>query len=409
MTTTGSAASVSKSQAQQFGMAGAAAGDSSFAAGVVPVDRLIRAETALGIVREIVPPQDHIGLTIAPFYDVPTDDVIFAYMNGSSTGMAPAIAEDSEGELFQQDEAFAGEGRASVIDWRLKSHYTASQINKYRELKATADAVKVTGQVPLVISSPLNQFQDKLARDRVERRRRIDNRLESLVMGTLDTGVAQYSDGKIKYEVDFKRPADQHYQTPTSGTYAADTHDPINDILEVVEFMDDKYGIKPTRMIGSPKFFNRFFASSKFLGAAGFKPSDGMGRSDLPYVWEGFGPGAALEIVQRVTGVSIQPYNSVWRSRDPFNAGASMTSNPFIDPNSVIFLPDEADIAGYDDSPLGFGKTLTSPHPMGNWSSGYYEYEYSTTDPWGHSVGDGIKAFPVFPHMELSYTWKVAY
>lgn len=407
MTTTGSAPSVSASQAQNFsGMAGL---DTSYAAGAIPTDRLIRAETALGLVREIVPPSDHMGLSIAPFYDVPTDDVIFGYMNGASTGIAPAIAEDSESETFQQDESFAGEGRARIIDWRLKSHYTASQINKYRELKATADAMKASGQVPLVINGPLNQFQDKLARDRVERRRRLDNRIETLIMGSLDTGKASYNDGKIKYEVDWQRPADQHYQTPASGAYNAETHDPINDILKVIEFMDDTYGITPKRMIAHPKFFNTFFRSSKFMGAAGFKPSDGMTRSDMPYVWEGFGPGAALDIVQRVTGVELVPYSSAWRQRTPFDAGAQMQKVPFIDPNTVIFLPDESEIAGYDDSPLGFGKTLTSPHPMGNWSTGFYEWEYATTDPWTHTVGDGIKCFPVFPHLELTFTWKVTY
>lgn len=391
------------------GLAGAAASDSRHGASPIGVDRLIRAETALGLIREIVPPQDHIGLSIAPFYDVPTDEAIFGYMNGSSTGLAPAISEDSTSETFQQDEAFAGEGRVNLIDWRLRSSYTASQINHYRELKATAEAMKANGTLPLVISSPLNQFQDKLARDRVERRRRLDNRIESLIMGSLDKGKAEYDDGKIKYSVDWLRPADQHDQAPASGSYATTTHDPINDALKVIEFMDDTYGIVPKRMLAHPKFFNTFFRSSKFMGSAGFKPSDGMTQADLPYVWEGFGPSAAMEIFTRITGIQLVPYNSSYRSRTPFDQGAQMQNIPFIDPNTVIFLPDESDIAGYDDSPLGFAKTLTSPHPMGNWSTGFYEFEYGSTDPWNHTVGDGIKCFPVFPHMELTYTWKVTY
>lgn len=104
--TTIGGATASPSQAAQFG-AMASSGGSNFAAGAIPTDRLIRAEVALGIVREIVPPSEHIGLSqIAPFYDVATDDVIFAYMNGSTTGLAPARSEDAESELFQQDDGF---------------------------------------------------------------------------------------------------------------------------------------------------------------------------------------------------------------------------------------------------------------------------------------------------------------
>lgn len=404
--TIGGTPSASPSQAAQFG-AMASSGGSSFAAGAIPTDRLIRAEVALGIVREIVPPQSHIGLSqIAPFYDVPTDDVIFGYMNGSTTGLAPARSEDAESELFQTDDGFAGEGRASTIDWAIKSHYTASQINRYREYVSMVEAMQTTGNVPLTISSPLNQFQEKLARDRIERRRRIDNRLEQVIIDSIADGVVGYSDGKTDFEVDWKRPADQQAQAPASGTYAADTHDPINDIIKVSDFMYDTYGVRPTKMIAPAKFLNTFFRSSKFVMAAGFKPGDGMTGDDLPYVFEGFGPQAALDMVQRVTGIKVEAYDSVWRAR---TGSGVVTANRYLDENRVIFMPDESTISEYDSSPIGFAKTLTSPHPMGNWTSGYYEFEYSTTDPWAHAVGDGIKAFPVFPHMELTYTWEVEY
>lgn len=402
--TTIGGATATPSQAAQFGMA--SAGGSNFAAGAIPTDRLIRAEVALGIVREIVPPESHIGLSsIAPFYNVPTDDVIFAYMNGSTTGLAPARSEDAESELYQVDDGFAGEGRASIIDWAIKSHYTASQINRYREYVQMVEAMQQTGNVPLTIQSPLNQFQEKLARDRIERRRRIDNRLEQLIISSIADGRVAYNDGKTTYEVDWQRPADQHAQEPASGAYDGESHDPINDIIKVSDFMYDTYGVRPTRMIAPAKFLNTFFRSGKFIHAAGFKPGDGMTGDDLPYVFEGFGPQAALDMVQRVTGVAIESYDSVWRTRGE----SGVVANRYLDENRVIFLPNESDISEYDSSPIGFGKTLTSPHPMGNWTSGYYEFEYSTTDPWAHSVGDGIKAFPVFPHMELTYTWEVDY
>ena len=404
--TTIGGATASPSQAAQFG-AMASSGGSNFAAGAIPTDRLIRAEVALGIVREIVPPSEHIGLSqIAPFFDVATDDVIFGYMNGSTTGLAPARSEDAESELFQQDDGFAGEGRASTIDWAIKSHYTASQINRYREYVAMVEQMQQTGNVPLTIQSPLNQFQEKLARDRVERRRRIDNRLEKLIIDSIADGEVGYSDGKTDFVVNWQRPGDQHDQAPTSGTYADTTHDPVNDIIHVSDTMNDIYRLRPKRMIAPAKFLNTFFRSNKFVTAAGIKPGDGLDGSDLPYLWEGFGPQAALDLVKRVTGIEILPYDSVWRAR---GSDGKLVANRYMEEDRVIFLPDTADIAEYDSSPIGFGKTLTSPHPMGNWTSGYYEFEYSTTDPWAHAVGDGIKAFPVFPHMELTYTWKVEY
>ena len=65
------------------------------------LDRLIRKEVALGTIRDIQPPQNHVGLAmIAPFLDVATDDVIFDYIRGGvQEGLAPARAEDAEAEL----------------------------------------------------------------------------------------------------------------------------------------------------------------------------------------------------------------------------------------------------------------------------------------------------------------------
>src|ERR1700755_154231 len=96
-------------------------------------DRLIRKEVSLGLIREIVPPETHIGLQLFPFLPVETDDVIFNYAQGMVDGLAPARAEDAEAELAQADDTFLSEGRASVIDWSVKSHYTASDVSRYRE------------------------------------------------------------------------------------------------------------------------------------------------------------------------------------------------------------------------------------------------------------------------------------
>ena len=79
------------------------------------LDRLVRKEVSLGAIREIKPPQNHIGLGVAPFLDVATDDVIFEYIKGGlQDGLAPARAEDAEAELAQKDELFYGQGRAAV-------------------------------------------------------------------------------------------------------------------------------------------------------------------------------------------------------------------------------------------------------------------------------------------------------
>jgi hypothetical protein len=65
------------------------------------------------------------------------------------------------------------------------------------------------------------------------------------------------------------------------------------------------------------------------------------------------------------------------------------------------------DVNSFVETEIGFAKTLTSPHPMGNWQPGFYEWERETVDPWGYDVGTGVKAFPVFPHMDLTYTLTV--
>ena len=92
-------------------------------------DRLIRKEVALATIRAIEPPQGHIGLSIVPFREVGSDDVIFDYAKPTVTGLAPARAEDAESELAQKDAIFGGVGRAAILDWAQKDHYTASDVS----------------------------------------------------------------------------------------------------------------------------------------------------------------------------------------------------------------------------------------------------------------------------------------
>lgn len=366
---------------------------------------LLRKEQALGVVREILPPEDHLGLQMFPFLGVDSDDVIFDYTKGLTTGLAPARAENAESELAQKDLQFAGQGRASVIDWAIKDYYDANDVQRYRDLLTVAEQVQ-GGSLPLTLQGDFNNLPNTQARDTAERRRRLDNRIEKLIMDSISTGILAYNDGRIKFSVDWGRPANQQAQPPKSGVYNLTTHDPIGDILDVQRKLYDLYGVRTHRAICSNKFLNSLVNSDKFTLRSGFAPNT-VTQSDLPYILDGWGPQAAVDAVQRQTALTFIEYDSGYRTK-PFGQNVAPTFNRFIPENRVIFLPDDAEISQIDTSPIGFGKVLTSPHVMGNNTSGFYEWEDSTTDPWGEYKGTGIKAFPVFPHLEFSWTWDVA-
>src|SRR4051812_48516641 len=111
-------------------------------------DRIVRKEVALGAIREIPPPTAHLGLTLAPFKDVESDDVIFSYIAPEVEGLAPARAEDAESEMADKDD-FVGTGRASIIDWAIKDHYDPSDVSRYREYLEIAALVAGGGAFPL--------------------------------------------------------------------------------------------------------------------------------------------------------------------------------------------------------------------------------------------------------------------
>lgn len=401
------------------GLAGTAAGMQAHAASGawVPQNRLIRQEVALGVVREIVPPQDHIGLTLCPWLEVPTDDVIFDYANGFADGLAPARAEDAESELAQNDDLYSGQGRASLMDWALKDSYTSSDVNRYRELLTMVELIRDTKSIPLTVSSGIEGFAARMARDTARRRRKLDNRIEWLIMTPLSTGSLAYNDGKIKFSVDYGRPTAQqaaHADNDlgsfvTNGVYdmSNTTFDPIGFILRMQEYMYAQYGVRMSRAIASRKILNAFMNSDRFIARSGYvvggAPSSPI---DLNYIVDGYGPQVAIDVIERQTGVKFIEYDSVYRTR-PIGSG-TFTNNRFFPENRLVFLPDEADLNEFDDTEIGFAKTLTSPHPAGNWTPGFYEWEIERDiDPWRYDVGTGVKAFPVFTHMELTYAVDV--
>lgn len=371
-------------------------------------DRLVRKEVALGTIREMEPPQSHIGTRVlAPWLEVASDDVIFDYARGLTDGMAPARAEDAESELAQKDLLFGGTGRASVIDWALKDHYSASDVMRYREnlLIASRMGVNSVNDTPVTIQATINEFRDKVARDDALRRRKLDNRIEWLITQAIENNTIVYNDGRIKFTVTFGRPANQTNQAPAGGTWDLTTSDPIGDILGVQEYMYDLYGVRMTRAITSRKVLNNILNSERFAARSGMvvggTPSSPI---DLNYIVDGWGPNAAQQVLERQTGIQFIEYESVYRTR-PIG-GTTITNNRFLSDNKIYFLPDPNDVDELDDM-IGFGRTLTSPHPEGNWQPGFYEWEQDTTDPWGLDRGAGVKAFPVFPHMEWTYTMTV--
>jgi hypothetical protein len=398
-------------------------GPASFAS-PIGQDRLIRKEVALGVIREIVPPVNHIGLGLAPLMEVPVDDVIFQYAQGLTDGLSPARAEDAESELSQKDDTFLSEGRASVIDWAIKDHYAASDVNRYREWLLIQQTMRDQNVLPLTVTTGVDGWNEKMARDTVRRRRKLDNRMEWLIVNqALSTGQINYNDGKIKFTVDYGRPATQSglvagstLVDPTGQGVANITlnaadmtnasGDPIGDLLNIQNWMYDVYGVRLNRAIASRRFLSLLWNSTKFQARTGLVAAGSPLSSpiDPKYLIEGWSPMAAQVIIENATGIQFIEYDSVYRTR-PVGSN-TITNNRFLPQNQVILLPDEGDIAEFDDTQIGFAKTLTSPHPAGNWTAGYYEWEKDYgVDPWGYDIGTGIKAFPVFLHMDKTLTY----
>lgn len=364
-----------------------------------PQDRLIRKEVALGVLREFQPPQEHIGLRLlAPMQDVESDDVLFSYTRGLTAGLAPARAEDAESELAGKDESI-GSGRASLIDWAIKDHYDPSDVSRFRDALIYGDLAGATS-LPLFIRSILDGFQNKVARDTARRRKQLDNRLEWLIMTAMDLGKIVYNDGKIMFSCDYGRPtAQQDFLPPSTGNklWSDPTGDPIEDLLITKQDAIDRYGVNLDRAIMSKYAYRMLRKNQKFV--------DALTGSNPLYKVSGWGDQAAATFIADQTDMNFILYDSVYRTRA---LGSNTTVNTrFTRQEYVTFLPSTVDVESLDDA-IGFGKTLSSPHPEGNWTSGYYEWEKDTgPDPWGHDFGNGIKAFPVLPHLDLTYVMKV--
>jgi hypothetical protein len=365
-------------------------------------DRLVRKEVALGAIREYPVDERHIWSSIAPFQSVQSDDVIFQYITPEVGGLAPARAEDAESELARKDDTI-GYGRASIVDWAEKDHYSASDVTRFREYQRLAE-IAGGDDFPLTVGSMTEDWQAKLARDSRRRRRKLDNRLEWLTISALVDGVIAYDDGKVRFSVDYGRPAGQQSQAPAS-TIDWDlgaAHDPIGDLIAVTEYMRDTYDIEMGTVLLSPKAIRYIINSDKFAARAGVGTLTTSTTYPEPrYVIDGWNYEAAAAVVSAATGLRLQAYDSKYRTRTL--GSTTTTNNRFMPENEAVFLPAAGEIDLISDSEIGFAKTLTSPHPEGGFAPGFYEWEQGTKDPWGQDVGSGIKAFPVFPHLEWTY------
>lgn len=378
------------------------------------LDRLVRKEVSLGAIREMQPAEQLIGLQIAPWLEVATDDVIFEYIKGGlQDGLAPARAEDAEAELAQKDDLYYGSGRAALIDWSLKDKYTASDVTRYREdlfiQQQVAGTVSASNGMQLNFTGrAVTDFQAKVARHDALRKRKLDNRVEWLIMTAMETGAIAYNDGKIKFTVNYGRPGDQHNIVPPGGLWNLTTCDPIGDLLAAQQLCFDRYGIKPKRGILSQRIVNNFWKSERFLAALGMPVLGGTPNVPLDPNYlglAGYTPDAALAVVERATGIKFTIYDGVYRTRAI--GSTTFVNNRFVADDKVILYPGTEELGEIDDTEIGFAKTMTAPHPEGNWTPGFYEWEQEKQDPWLHVRGSGVKAFPVFPYMEYTFSYDV--
>ena len=386
-------------------LAGPAGGSQNFGY-PMDYDRIVRKEASLGFIRQLAPPEDHLWPKLIPMMDVPTDDFVFDYIEPDITsGLASARAQDAESELVQHDFWAGGQGRASIMDWANKDTYSDTAVVHYRDAQAIAQAMNASGaQLPTTVAQNVNHLPTKIARHARQRVQRFHNRFEEIFTKSLVNSEYTYNDGRMGFTIPWGRPAGQTDQTPESGTYAADTHDPVNDFLAVGQYMFDTHGITIDRVIGSRKALSSFYKSSKFRLLTGFAPGAGVGESDMNYLVKGWGPRAAMEFVAEQTGITPIVHDSVYRTR---NADGTVTATRYLPEDTLIFLPAASSISEIDSTGLGFGRVCTAPHIEGNMQSGFYEWEQLQRDPWQLTVGTGIKAFPVLPYMHFTYTLKL--
>lgn len=371
-------------------------------------DRLIRREVSLGFLNERTWPENHVILEqFAPLYDVDSDDFVFEYVPEPTTYLAPARAEDAEAEMASKTDTY-GTGRGRMQDWAVKDHYKPSDISRYRELNEVVATLVKAGYSPLDFPTTVGNdlrtsFDKKVARDSARRQQALYNRIEWLGHQALWTNHIAYNDGNIVYDVAYNRP-DAQGSASASVLWDDEASDPIQDILDLQIEAFDLYGIELKRGLISNRILRKAWTSNKFaairtgLAVAG-GPASGVIDPKYTGNWS---PKAALDMITQATGVEFSVFDGVYRTGDP----GSAVNHRFSPDDKMLLLPAQEDIAAIDQTEIGFGKTCSAPHVANGWQSGWYTWEKDHgQDPWSYDFGTGIKAWPIFPH--LDWTWVV--
>lgn len=355
--------------------------------------RLVNKDVMLGLLRELEPPQKHIGNSILPMQNVESDDVIWDAVKGLTVGLAPARAADAESELQQSDEV-VGTGKASIIDWAIKDRWNASDVQRFREITAFAGA----DSIPRTVESITADFQAKMARKALKRRRQLDNRIEWLAWQAVQD-LLSYNDNKVKFSVSYGIPSDQKVVIP-AVTWDLTTADPIGNTLAWRELVRNRTGVELTRAVTSRKVLFSVMNNTKFAQLF-------SGQNPFYMLSTDFGIAQATDKLAAATDMSWTVYDASYRTR-PFGS-TTITNTRFTNDKDVFLFPDPGDLEAYSggDNGLGLGNILSSPHPEGNWQSGFYEWEKERTDPWGVDQGTGIKAFPVLYAPEVLFNARV--
>lgn len=369
-------------------------------------NEILNKEVSIGAIRELPVDESLLYPTFCPLHEVASDDVFFEYAVPEIYGKAPARAEDAESVVVRHDDT-AGYGRASIVDWALKNSYSASDVTRYREYLSIVDQFGGdTGALPLFAQQG-NELQTKMARDQNRRRKALDNRIESLFIQGLEFNTISYNDGDVIFSVNYERPAGQTVGAAPSGTAwddAGGAHDPIGDFIDIKQTMWDTYGTTIGTAIMSEKTAWLITKATLFAQMA-MTPGDTVAGDNIDpyYALRNFGMDAVVAKVQAATGVRIVTYDAGIRTRAWGTNTLGFTRN--MTEGKVILLPAQADIDALSDTDFGFAATLTSPHPEGGFTPGFYSWEEEEKDPWRVTVGTGIKAFPVMPHMEYTYVF----
>lgn len=356
--------------------------------------RLIAKEVMLGVLRELEPPQNHIGEQILPLQRVESDDVIWDAVKGLTVGLAPARAMDAESALAQSDEVI-GTGKASIIDWSHKDRWNASDVARFREITAFAGATAI----PRTVASITDDLQAKMLRKAAKRKRALDNRLEWLRWNAIKDTLS-YDDTKIKFSVSYGIPGDQKAVVPSALWDNPATSDPIGNVLAWRELVRNRTGVELTRAVTSRKVLFTIMSNSKFAQMF-------SGQNPFYMLSNEFGIAAATDKLAQATDMTWTVYDASYRTRS-FGSG-TITNTRFTDERDVFLFPSADEITSYSggDNGLGLGGLLSSPHPEANWEAGFYEWEQERKDPWGVDQGTGIKAFPVIFAPEVLFSARV--